>query len=88
MCFEKALEGKPKDPECSSGMAIAMFRLQERPEKQVSEDALKQAMELSSHNQYVKILLALKLHKMGEEAEGIWLMKDALEKAPNQMEVL
>ncbi|XP_052042884.1 interferon-induced protein with tetratricopeptide repeats 3-like [Apodemus sylvaticus] len=88
MCFEKALEGKPKDPECSSGMAIAMLRLEERPEKQVSEDALKQAMQLNSQNQYVKVLLALKLQKIGEEAEGERLIKDALEKAPNQTDVL
>ena len=88
MCFEKALEGKPNDPECSSGMAIAMFRLEKRPEKQVSEYALKQAMELNSQNQYVKILLALKLHKMGEKSKGERLMRDALEKAPNQMDVL
>lgn len=88
MCFEKALEEKPKDPECSSGLAIAMYRLEEKPEKQISEVALKQAMELNSQNQYVKVLLALKMLKMGEEAEGERLIKDALEKAPNQTDVL
>ncbi|XP_021070111.1 interferon-induced protein with tetratricopeptide repeats 3 [Mus pahari] len=88
MCFEKALEEKPKDPECSSGMAIAMFRLEENPEKQFSVAALKQAMELNPQNQYVKVLLAMKLQKVGEEAEGERLIKDALEKAPNQTDVL
>lgn len=88
MCFEKALEEKPKDPECSSGLAIAMYRLEEKPEKQFSEVALKQAMELNSQNQYVKVLLALKMLKMGEEAEGERLIKDALEKAPNQTDGL
>ncbi|XP_021008070.1 interferon-induced protein with tetratricopeptide repeats 3-like [Mus caroli] len=88
MCFEKSLEEKPKDSECSSGMAIAMFRLGEKPEKQFSVDALKQAIELNPQNQYVKVLLALKLLRMGEEAEGERMIKDALEKAPNQTDVL
>lgn len=88
MCFEKALEEKPEDPECSAGMAIAMCRLQEKPEKQFPVDALKQAMELNSQNQYEKVLLALKLQKMGEEAEAERLVEDALEKAPNQTDVL
>ncbi|GAB1302349.1 Interferon-induced protein with tetratricopeptide repeats 3B [Apodemus speciosus] len=69
-------------------MAIAMYRLEERPEKQVPEYALKQAMELNSQNQYLKVLLALKLHKMGEKSKGEQLMRDALEKAPNQMNIL
>lgn len=88
MCFEKALEEKPEDPECMAGMAIAMYRLQEKPEKQFSVDALKQAMELNSQNQYEKVLLALKLQKMGEDAEAERLVEDALEKGPNQTDVL
>ncbi|XP_034353915.1 interferon-induced protein with tetratricopeptide repeats 3 isoform X2 [Arvicanthis niloticus] len=88
MCFKKALEEKPKDPECSSGMAIAMYRLGEKPGKQFSLDALKKAMELNSQNQYVRVLMALKLQRMGEEAEGERLITDALEKAPNQTDVL
>lgn len=74
MCFEKALEEKPEDPECRAGMAIAMYRLQEKPEKQFSVDALKQAMELNSQNQYEKVLLALKLQKMGKKLkQSGWL---------------
>lgn len=88
MCFEKALEEKPRDPECSSGLAIAMYRLEENPEKQFSVDALKQAIELNSKNQYVKALLALKLQRMGEEAEGEQLIEDTLRKVPNQTDVL
>ncbi|XP_051002315.1 interferon-induced protein with tetratricopeptide repeats 3 [Acomys russatus] len=88
MCFEKALEEKPNDAECSSGQAIAMYHLEEKPEKQVPVDALKQAMELNSKDQYVKALLALKLQTMGEEAEGERLIEDALEKAPDQTDVL
>lgn len=88
VCFEKALEEKPADSECSSGMAIAMYRLEESPEEQHSVDALKQAMELNSSNQYVKALWALKLQRMREEAEGERLIEDALGKAPNQTDVL
>ncbi|XP_027262176.1 interferon-induced protein with tetratricopeptide repeats 3-like isoform X3 [Cricetulus griseus] len=88
MCFLKALEEKPSDPECSSGLAIATSRLEEQPEKQFAVDALKQAMELNAENQYVKVLLALKLQKMGEEAEGERLIDDALRKAPDQADVL
>lgn len=88
MCFEKALEEKPSDPECSSGLAIAIYRLEENPERQFTVDALKQAMELNSENQYVKALLALKLQRKGEEDEGEQLIEDALRKAPNQTDVL
>ncbi|XP_005063261.2 interferon-induced protein with tetratricopeptide repeats 3 isoform X1 [Mesocricetus auratus] len=88
MCFLKALEEKPSDPECSSGLAIATSRLDEQPEKQFSVDALKQAMELNSKNEYVKVLLALKLQKMGEETEGEQLIEDTLRRAPDQTDVL
>lgn len=88
MCFEKALEEKPSDPECSSGLAIAIYRLEDDPEKQFSVDALKQAMELNSKNQYVKALLALKLQSKGEKAEGEQLIEDVLRVAPDQIDVL
>ncbi|CAO2585250.1 Interferon-induced protein with tetratricopeptide repeats 3 [Lemmus lemmus] len=88
MCFEKALEEKPSDPECSSGLAIATYHLEDTPEKQFSADALKQALELNSNNQYVKALLALKLQVMGKKDEGEQLIEDALGKAPDQADVL
>lgn len=88
MCFEKALEEKPSDPECSSGLAIAVYHLEDDPEKQFSVDALKQAVELNSKNQYVKALLALKLQSKGEEAEGEQLIEDVLRVAPDQIDVL
>ncbi|KAL1787884.1 interferon-induced with tetratricopeptide repeats 1 [Sigmodon hispidus] len=88
VCFEKALEKKPSDPECSCGLAIARYHLEEKPEKQVPVDALKQAMDLNSRNQYVKVLLALKLQRMGEEAKGEQLIEDALREAPNQTDIL
>ncbi|XP_010377900.1 interferon-induced protein with tetratricopeptide repeats 3 isoform X1 [Rhinopithecus roxellana] len=88
VCFEKALEEKPNNPEFSSGLAIAMYHLDNNPEKQFSTDVLKQAIELSPDNQYVKVLLGLKLQKMNKEAEGEQLVEEALEKAPCQTDVL
>uniref|UniRef100_A0A8C9DE66 Interferon induced protein with tetratricopeptide repeats 3 n=1 Tax=Prolemur simus TaxID=1328070 RepID=A0A8C9DE66_PROSS len=52
VCFEKALEEKPNNPEFSSGLAIAMYRLDSNPQKQFSASALKQAVELSPDNEY------------------------------------
>lgn len=88
MCFEKALEERPDNPEFSAGLAIAMYHLDYRPWKQFPENALKEAMELSPENQYVKVLLALKLQKRHEEAEGERLIEEALEKSPQQTDVL
>lgn len=86
--FEKALEEKPDNPEFSSGLAIAMYFLNGKPAQQSSMDILKEAIELSPDNQYIKVLLALTLQKMNEEAEGEELVVEALEKAPRQTDVL
>ncbi|KAM6182084.1 interferon-induced protein with tetratricopeptide repeats 3 [Erethizon dorsatum] len=88
MCFEKALEEKPDNPEFSSGLAIAIYQLDYKPWRQFPVSALKQAIELSPENQYLKVLLALKLQKRNEEAEGEQLIEEALEKAPGQTDVL
>ncbi|KAM5287654.1 interferon-induced protein with tetratricopeptide repeats 3-like isoform 3-T3 [Glossophaga mutica] len=86
--FEKALEKKPNNPEFSAGLAIAVYRLDEKPPKQFCASVLKRAIELSPDNQYVKVLLALKLQKISKEAEGEPLVVEALEKAPCQTDVL
>ncbi|XP_076981483.1 LOW QUALITY PROTEIN: interferon-induced protein with tetratricopeptide repeats 3-like [Tamandua tetradactyla] len=88
VCFEKALEGKPNNAEFSSGLAIAMYRLEDKPQKQFPVDPLRQAIELNPNNQYIKVLLALKLQKMNKEDEGEKLIKMALEKAHGQTDVL
>nr|XP_012803107.2 interferon-induced protein with tetratricopeptide repeats 3 [Jaculus jaculus] len=88
VCFEKALEEKPGNPEFSAGLAIATYRLDGKPQKQFPVSALRQAVELSPNNQYVKVLLALKLQKMKEEAEGQRLVDEALAVAPGQTDVL
>ncbi|XP_006096679.1 interferon-induced protein with tetratricopeptide repeats 3 [Myotis lucifugus] len=87
-CFEKALEEKPNNPEFSTGLAIAMYRLDDKPPKQFCVSVLKQAIELNPDNQYVKVLLGLKLQKINQEAEGGLLIEEALEKAPGQTDVL
>ncbi|KAF5911188.1 hypothetical protein HPG69_019554 [Diceros bicornis minor] len=86
--FEKALEEKPNNPEFTSGLAIATYCLDEKPQKQFSAEVLKQAIELCPDNQYVKVLFALKLQKVNKEAEAELLVEEALEKAPRQTEVL
>ncbi|XP_007079339.2 interferon-induced protein with tetratricopeptide repeats 3 isoform X2 [Panthera tigris] len=88
VCFEKALEEKPNNPEFSSGLAIATYRLDSKPQKPFSVDDLKQALELNPDDQYVKVLLALKLQKMNEEAEGERLVLEAVENTPCPADVL
>lgn len=86
--FEKALEEKPNNPEFSTGLAIAMYRLDDKQPKQFCASALKQAVELNPNNHYVKVLLGLALQKIHKEAEGEPLVVEALEKAPCQTDVL
>ncbi|KAM6184814.1 interferon-induced protein with tetratricopeptide repeats 3 [Rhynchocyon petersi] len=88
VCFEKALEERPNNPEFSSGLAIAMYRLDEKPQMQFPLDTLKQAIQLSPNNPYIKILLALKLQKIKRQVEGEALVEEALEEAPKQTDVL
>ncbi|XP_054975592.1 interferon-induced protein with tetratricopeptide repeats 3 isoform X1 [Sorex araneus] len=88
VCFEKALEKKPNDPEFSTGLATAKYYLDGKPRKQISDSVLKKAIELNPDNQYVRVLQALKLQKMNKEAEGERMVKEAVEKAPHQNDVL
>ncbi|KAM6184815.1 interferon-induced protein with tetratricopeptide repeats 2 [Rhynchocyon petersi] len=88
VCFEKALEKKPNDPEFTSGLAIASYRLDHRPPSQKPTDSLRQAISLNPDNQHVKILLALKLQDMGERQEGESLVEEALKKASCETDVL
>lgn len=85
--FQKALLGVTNNPEFSSGLAIAMYYLDERPEHQSPVEILRQAVELSP-DQYIKVLLALTLQKMNEQAEGEQLVVEALGKSPCQTDVL
>ncbi|ELW66687.1 Interferon-induced protein with tetratricopeptide repeats 2 [Tupaia chinensis] len=88
VCFEKALEKQPMNPEFSSGLAIATYRLDSRPPPQDPIDSLRRAIRLNPDNQFVKVLLALKLQKMNEESEAERLVEEALEKVPRETDVL
>ncbi|XP_012370388.2 interferon-induced protein with tetratricopeptide repeats 2 [Octodon degus] len=88
VCFEKALEKKPKDPEFTSGWAIASSRLDRWPVSQDPTDPLRKAIRLNPNNQYIKILLALKFQKEEQEDEGERLVEEALNKAPDATDVL
>lgn len=88
MCFEKALEMRPNNPEFTTGLAIATYRLDENQPCEDTIESLRQAIELSPENYYVKVLLALTLQKMKREAEGERLVEEALEKAPHATDMI
>ncbi|XP_006880463.1 PREDICTED: interferon-induced protein with tetratricopeptide repeats 2 [Elephantulus edwardii] len=88
VCFEKALEKKPDNPEFISGLAIASYRLDNWPPSQNPTDSLRQAIKLNPDNNYAKVLLALRLQDMGKEEEGESLIEDALRKATRATDVL
>ncbi|CAO2585263.1 Interferon-induced protein with tetratricopeptide repeats 2, partial [Lemmus lemmus] len=87
VCFVKALEKDPKNPEFTSGWAIASYRLNYRPAWQDSIDSLKEALRLSPDNPYLKVLLALKLETIDENQAGE-LVEEAIRKAPGATDVL
>nr|XP_048294833.1 interferon-induced protein with tetratricopeptide repeats 2-like [Myodes glareolus] len=87
VCFEKALEKDPKNPEFTSGWAIASYRLDYWPAWQDSIGSLKQAIRLSPDHPYLKVLMALKLERMHEN-QGQKLVKEALRKSPCATDVL
>lgn len=87
VCFEKALEKDPKNPEFTSGWAIANFRLDDWPARNDYMDSLKQAVTLAPDNTYVQVLLAMKLATTHEnQAKG--LVEEALKKDPNAIDTL
>jgi tetratricopeptide (TPR) repeat protein len=91
VCFEKALEKDPKNPEFFTGWAIENYRLDRWPASQNPIDALRTAIELNPDNQYMKVLLALKLQKLNEEdeeSEGDRLVEEALREAEGATDVL
>ncbi|KAG8523038.1 Interferon-induced protein with tetratricopeptide repeats 2, partial [Galemys pyrenaicus] len=88
VCFQKALERKPGNPEFTTGFAIAASRLEDKRLYNNPIEPLKQAIRLNPDNQYLKVLLALKLQSMNEEHEGERLIEEALEKAPCATDVI
>ncbi|MBZ3887963.1 Interferon-induced protein with tetratricopeptide repeats 2 [Sciurus carolinensis] len=89
-CFEKALEGKPTNPEFSLGLAITLYRLGDETRTENTIHLLRQAIQLNPNNQYVNVLLALTLQKVKNKAEveGDKLVEEALKKTPCPTDVL
>ena len=83
VCFEKALEVDPENPEFSTGYAIVVYRLDGFNKAPESSDefclnTLKQAVRLNPNNAYIKALLGLKLQDVDQEAEGEKYIEEAL----------
>ncbi|XP_055976792.1 interferon-induced protein with tetratricopeptide repeats 2-like [Sorex fumeus] len=87
VCFEKALEKHPHDPEFASGLAIAKHRESECPAPVNVINLLREAIELNPDSKYVKLLLALMLQKMNN-AEGEKLVEEFLEEGPYEAGML
>ncbi|XP_006880465.1 PREDICTED: interferon-induced protein with tetratricopeptide repeats 1 [Elephantulus edwardii] len=88
ICFEKALEVEPENPEFCIGYAITLFRLDsfasETRENDFSLPALRKAVRLNPEDVYIKVLLALKLQDVGQEAEGEQYIEEALRSKSSQ----
>ncbi|XP_012787941.1 interferon-induced protein with tetratricopeptide repeats 2-like [Sorex araneus] len=87
VCFEKALERHPDDPEFASGLAIARHRASDCPAPVNVLDLLTEAVELNPNNRYLKLLLALTLQKKNK-AEGENLVEEFLEEGPHESGML
>lgn len=77
-CFEKALKVEPENPEFNAGYAIIAYRQDCDNSNVISLDPLRKALKLNPEDGYIKVLLALKLQDIGEEAEGEKYIKEAL----------
>ncbi|XP_044092755.1 interferon-induced protein with tetratricopeptide repeats 2-like [Neovison vison] len=88
VCFEKALQKKPTNPEFSLGLAITLYRLGDKAPTENTVRLLRQAIQLNPDNQYVHVLLALTLQKTQKQAEGDKLVEEALKKRPCPTDVL
>lgn len=87
-CFEKALEAQPENPEFSAGYAIVIYRLDGINRTSLSLQPLQKALRLNPENVYVKVLLALKLQDLRQEAEAEKHIEEALSSTSSQTYVL
>uniref|UniRef100_A0A8D2AVJ4 Uncharacterized protein n=1 Tax=Sciurus vulgaris TaxID=55149 RepID=A0A8D2AVJ4_SCIVU len=83
-CFEKALAVEPENPEFSMGFAITAHRLSYINEDVISLEPLRKAVRLNPEDTYIKVLLALKLQDIGQEAEGEHYIEEALSNMSSQ----
>ncbi|XP_074151911.1 interferon-induced protein with tetratricopeptide repeats 1B-like [Sminthopsis crassicaudata] len=90
VCFQKALESEPENPEFNTGFAITMFRLDNRGKNHpsISIEPLRRAVTLNPEDAYIKVLLALKLQSLDKEEEGEKYLEEALSSKSSQPYVL
>ncbi|XP_049620532.1 interferon-induced protein with tetratricopeptide repeats 3-like [Suncus etruscus] len=67
VCFEKILEKHPNDPESTSGLAIATYRLRDKPTPVNVIDLLHQAIKLNPDSEDLKVVLNCKAGKEVKE---------------------
>ncbi|XP_052042775.1 interferon-induced protein with tetratricopeptide repeats 1-like isoform X3 [Apodemus sylvaticus] len=67
-CFAKALEVEPENPEYNTGYAVVAYRLDHH--HGTSLEHLRKAARLNPGDQYIKVLLALKLQDLGQTDEA------------------
>ncbi|XP_004701409.2 interferon-induced protein with tetratricopeptide repeats 1 [Echinops telfairi] len=88
VCFQKALEADPENPEFSTGYAITLYRLdgftRETQPTELSLLPLRQAVRLNPEDVLIKVLLALKLQEVGQEEEGEQYIEEALTSTSSQ----
>ncbi|XP_075390520.1 antiviral innate immune response effector IFIT1-like [Tenrec ecaudatus] len=88
VCFEKALEADPENPEFCTGYAIILYRLDSvNKDTQRTEHSLlplRKAVRLNPEDVLIKVLLALKLQDLGQEEEGEQYIEEALTSTSSQ----
>ncbi|XP_049620592.1 interferon-induced protein with tetratricopeptide repeats 2-like [Suncus etruscus] len=84
VCFEKNLEKHPNDPEYTSGLAIATYRLSDEPTPVNVIALLHQAIKLNPDSEDLKVVLKLKSRNGGERAK---LVEEAPKEAPKTSEM-
>lgn len=82
-CFAKALQVEPENPEFCTGYAIIAYR-QDFDDNMISLEPLRKAVRLNPENSYIKVLFALKLQDIGEEAEAETYLEEALTNTSSQ----
>jgi interferon-induced tetratricopeptide repeat-containing protein 1 len=86
VCFEKALQAEPENPEFSTGFAIATYR-QDFDKSFISLEPLRHAVRLNPGDAYIKVLLALKLQDAGKQVEAEEYILKALHNTSSQVYV-
>ncbi|XP_043912413.1 interferon-induced protein with tetratricopeptide repeats 5-like [Protopterus annectens] len=93
-CFEKALKENPIDPECNTGYAVALYRLETPvyvkciPEQSKSLPQLKRSLAVNPNDTLCMVLLGLKLQDFGKQREGLEYIEQALQKSPDVPHVI